>query len=97
MRAVRVTRARRRKQREAADPETRPPRRPGKSPDVKDTLRLALVAGAGIPFADRGADVVPCDFCKELRYKGRFGAGLTRINDGSLLFLQHMISKMKPV
>lgn len=27
----------------------------------------------------------------------RFGAGLPRINDGSLLFLQHMISKMKPV
>ncbi len=29
-------------------------------------------------------------------YQGRFGAGLPRINDGSLLFLQHMISKMKP-
>jgi len=27
---------------------------------------------------------------------GRFGAGLPRINDGSLLFLQHMISKIKP-
>jgi type I restriction enzyme M protein len=27
---------------------------------------------------------------------GRFDAGLPRINDGSLLFLQHMISKMKP-
>jgi type I restriction enzyme M protein len=27
---------------------------------------------------------------------GRFGAGLPRINDGSFLFLQHMISKMKP-
>jgi len=26
---------------------------------------------------------------------GRFGAGLPRINDGSLLFLQHMISKWK--
>lgn len=29
-------------------------------------------------------------------FGGRFGAGLPRINDGSLLFLQHMISKMKP-
>lgn len=29
-------------------------------------------------------------------YDGRFGAGLPRINDGSLLFLQHMLSKMKP-
>jgi type I restriction enzyme M protein len=32
----------------------------------------------------------------ELGYAGRFGAGLPRINDGSFLFLQHMISKMKP-
>ncbi|MEQ9549355.1 MAG: class I SAM-dependent DNA methyltransferase [Coleofasciculus sp. G3-WIS-01] len=31
-----------------------------------------------------------------LGFKGRFGAGLPRINDGSLLFLQHMISKMYP-
>ena len=28
-------------------------------------------------------------------YDGRFGARLLRINDGSLLFLQHIISKMK--
>ena len=32
-----------------------------------------------------------------LGYDGRFGAGLPRINDGAFLFLQHMISKMKPV
>jgi type I restriction enzyme M protein len=30
-------------------------------------------------------------------FDGRFGAGLPRINDGSFLFLQHMISKMRPV
>jgi len=30
-----------------------------------------------------------------LGYSGRFGAGLPRINDGSLLFLQHMLSKMR--
>jgi type I restriction enzyme M protein len=29
-------------------------------------------------------------------FAGRFGAGLPRINDGSFLFLQHMIAKMKP-
>ncbi|MCD4693053.1 MAG: SAM-dependent methyltransferase, partial [Calditrichales bacterium] len=29
------------------------------------------------------------------KFAGRFGAGLPRINDGSLLFLLHMISKMK--
>jgi type I restriction enzyme M protein len=34
---------------------------------------------------------------KEQGFGGRFGAGLPRINDGSLLFLQHMLSKMKPV
>jgi type I restriction enzyme M protein len=28
-------------------------------------------------------------------FAGRFGAGLPRINDGSFLFLQHMISKLK--
>ncbi len=32
-----------------------------------------------------------------LGYQGRFGAGTPRINDGSLLFLQHMLSKMEPV
>jgi len=30
-------------------------------------------------------------------FAGRFGPGLPRINDGSLLFLLHMIAKMKPV
>jgi type I restriction enzyme M protein len=34
---------------------------------------------------------------EEKGFAGRFGAGLPRINDGSFLFLQHMISKMKPV
>ncbi|MDX6198992.1 MAG: type restriction enzyme protein [Actinomycetota bacterium] len=33
---------------------------------------------------------------KSLGFAGRFGAGLPRINDGSMLFLQHMISKMRP-
>ncbi len=37
------------------------------------------------------------DEARHLGFAGRFGAGLPRINDGSLLFLQHMISKMKPV
>lgn len=34
---------------------------------------------------------------EKLGMNGRFGAGLPRISDGSLLFLQHMLSKMKPV
>jgi len=31
----------------------------------------------------------------DLGYDGRFGAGTPRVSDGQLLFLQHMISKMK--
>lgn len=31
----------------------------------------------------------------ERGFEGRFGAGLPRINDGQLLFLEHMLSKMK--
>ena len=34
---------------------------------------------------------------KDLGFAGRFGAGLPRVNDGSLLFLQHMMSKFEPV
>ncbi|CRZ54345.1 class I SAM-dependent DNA methyltransferase [Vibrio cholerae] len=30
-------------------------------------------------------------------FEGRFGAGLPRVSDGSLLFLLHLISKMRPV
>jgi len=33
----------------------------------------------------------------KLGYAGRFGAGLPRVNDGALLFLQHMVSKFEPV
>jgi type I restriction enzyme M protein len=33
----------------------------------------------------------------ELGFRGRYGAGTPRVSDGSLLFLQHMISKMKPL
>jgi len=31
-----------------------------------------------------------------LGFEGRFGAGTPRVNDGALLFLQHMLSKMRP-
>ncbi len=34
---------------------------------------------------------------ENLGFAGRFGAGVPRISDGSFLFLQHMISKMKPI
>ncbi|MBL4537145.1 MAG: SAM-dependent DNA methyltransferase [Oceanicaulis sp.] len=32
---------------------------------------------------------------EDLGYEGRFGAGTPRVSDGQLLFLQHMISKMR--
>jgi type I restriction enzyme M protein len=35
------------------------------------------------------------DEAAKLGFSGRFGAGLPRINDGSLLFLQHMLAKWK--
>lgn len=34
---------------------------------------------------------------KNLGFGGRFGAGLPRVGDGSLLFLMHLLSKRKPV
>ncbi|MDW2168153.1 class I SAM-dependent DNA methyltransferase [Vibrio sp. 1567] len=33
----------------------------------------------------------------EKGFEGRFGAGLPRVSDGSLLFLMHLVSKMRPV
>ncbi|MDF9868719.1 type I restriction-modification system DNA methylase subunit [Streptomyces pratensis] len=32
---------------------------------------------------------------EELGHDGRFGAGLPRINDGSWLFVQHMVARMR--
>ncbi|HCU39538.1 MAG TPA: restriction endonuclease subunit M, partial [Acinetobacter nosocomialis] len=34
---------------------------------------------------------------QQKRFNGRFGAGLPRVSDGSLLFLMHLISKMRDV
>lgn len=34
---------------------------------------------------------------EDLGFSGRFGAGLPRIGDGQLLFLQNLVAKMKPV
>lgn len=34
---------------------------------------------------------------EELGFAGRFGAGPPRISDGQLLFVQHMVAKMRPV
>lgn len=33
---------------------------------------------------------------EELGFAGRFGAGLPRVSDGQLLFVQHMVAKMRP-
>lgn len=37
------------------------------------------------------------DEAERLGYSGRFGPGLPRISDGSMLFLLHLVSKMRPV
>jgi type I restriction enzyme M protein len=42
------------------------------------------------------ADAIKTE-AETLGFAGRFGAGLPRITDGSFLFLQHMLAKMKPV
>lgn len=50
------------------------------------------------PFGDDWKNI--SEFVKneseEKSYEGRFGAGTPDVSDGSLLFLQHMISKMNP-
>ncbi|TCT18225.1 N-6 DNA methylase [Thiobaca trueperi] len=48
----------------------------------------------GVEWKDQ-KDVVEREH-QTLGFAGRFGAGLPAINDGSLLFLQHMIAKMHP-
>ena len=48
----------------------------------------------GVEWKDQ-KDVVEREH-KTMGLAGRFGAGLPAINDGSLLFLQHMIAKMHP-
>lgn len=48
----------------------------------------------GVEWYDQ-KDVVQREH-KTVGFSGRFGAGLPAIDDGSLLFLQHMISKMHP-
>ena len=48
----------------------------------------------GVEWKDQ-KDVVQREH-KTVGFSGRFGAGLPAINDGSLLFLQHMVSKMHP-
>jgi type I restriction enzyme M protein len=45
----------------------------------------------------KNVEQVVKDEHRNLGFDGRFGAGLPAINDGSFLFLQHMLSKMKPV
>lgn len=34
---------------------------------------------------------------EELGFRGRFGAGLPRVSDGALLFVMHLVDKMRPV
>ncbi len=44
----------------------------------------------------RGVEGLVRDEHERLGFTGRFGAGLPRVSDGSLLWVQHMLSKQKP-
>jgi type I restriction enzyme M protein len=53
---------------------------------------------ANVPFGvdwKKVLDVVKAEHDKK-GYSGRFGPGLPRVSDGALLFLMHLISKMRP-
>jgi len=68
----------------------------GKSKDAFPDERFHYML-ANPPFGvewKRQAEVVGKEH-KGLGFKGRFGPGLPRINDGSLLFLLHMMSKRR--
>ena len=81
-----------------------------KGQDPKNIVRGNTLSADGFPSDkfDYGAANPPfgVDWKKVLDYvkaehekkgfAGRFGPGLPRINDGSLLFLMHLISKMRP-
>ena len=74
------------------------PEDPGDQGDQHPTERFDYLL-ANPPFGvewKKVADSVQGEH-QALGFAGRYGAGLPRINDGSFLFLQHMISKMKPV
>ena len=49
----------------------------------------------GVDWKRQQSDV-KCEHEKR-GFAGRFGAGLPRVNDGSLLFLQHMLHKFEPL
>ncbi|MFQ6329624.1 N-6 DNA methylase [Nocardia sp. CWNU-33] len=54
---------------------------------------------AGPPFGLSWATVKDTVWREQMEhgFAGRFGAGLPRTSDGALLYLQHMLAKMKPV
>ncbi|HUF99757.1 MAG TPA: class I SAM-dependent DNA methyltransferase, partial [Ilumatobacter sp.] len=73
------------------------PEDPGDQGDQHPTERFDYLL-ANPPFGvewKKVADSVQHEH-QSLGFAGRYGAGLPRINDGSFLFLQHMVSKMKP-
>jgi len=81
----------------------------GKGQDVNairrgDTLRNDLHEGAQFDYClsnpPYGGDWKAAEATVRAEhlqgFKGRFGAGLPRISDGQTLFLQHLVSKMRP-
>ncbi len=81
-----------------------------KGQDPKNIVRGNTLSADGFPHAkfDYGAanppfgvdwkkvlDIIQAEH-KSKGFAGRFGPGLPRVSDGSLLFLLHLISKMRP-
>ena len=69
----------------------------GKTKDRFEEIRFHYMMANppfGVEWKDQKDDVQREH--KTVGFSGRFGAGLPAINDGSLLFLQHMISKRHP-
>jgi type I restriction enzyme M protein len=82
-----------------------------KGQDPKNIIRGNTLSADGFPFEKfdyqaanppfgvdwkKVKDFIESEHTKK-GFAGRFGPGLPRISDGSLLFLMHLISKMRPV
>ncbi len=58
---------------------------------------VAVHRGDGLVDQEVQAITKLCNEHRIKGYDGRFGPGLPRVNDGSMLFLMHLLSKRKPV
>ena len=72
------------------------PEDPGHQGDQHPTTSTTCSPTRRSGWSGRRSTTSSTTSTQTIGFAGRFGAGLPRINDGSFLFLQHMISKMSP-